>query len=271
MWPAGLGLPTADALCLSAYTYCRLAKCHIVTVLLTGNTDSLSGPLPQLRKGKTVVADSLDCVLGELRALGTNIDHKLSRQELADTLAFCSLIENSLLPAILYGQWLDKEYYDAKTCRWHSNVMRFPQSFILPRSLRQRATEAQLGRSIEEVMAGARVCLKALNARLCVVPDPQYFFGNTTSTLDAVVASHVAAATDLLVLKGDIELYPALTAHATRTLAAAGLTWPEPAPASAAAPKSFSERVAANSDLLFIVGVVGVMGAFAVYVGWGRD
>ncbi|TRY59343.1 hypothetical protein DNTS_016616 [Danionella cerebrum] len=129
-----------------------------------------------------------------------NADYDLSAKEGADTLAFISLLEERLLPALIYALWIDPKNYVEVTRRWHGENMSFPFNFFLPGRMQNRQLERlRLIRGNDTLEAGeetekelyhdALECLNLLSQRL---GSNKFFFGDSPSSLDAYVFGHIA-------------------------------------------------------------------------------
>ncbi|XP_055359385.1 metaxin-1-like isoform X6 [Betta splendens] len=139
---------------------------------------------------------SVDCLV----VLKYNADFDLSAKEGADSLAFISLMEEKLMPALIYAFWIEpKNYVDVTRC-WYAAHMPFPLNFFLPgRMQRQQLEKLRLLRGDEGLEAGedlekelyrdAAECMNLLSQRL---GSQKFFFGDSPSSLDAYVFGHLA-------------------------------------------------------------------------------
>lgn len=129
-----------------------------------------------------------------------NADFDLSAKEGADTLAFISLLEERLLPSLIYALWIDSKNYVEVTRRWHAENISFPLNFFLPGRIQNRQLERlrlirgnsslEAGEEAEkEVYRDALECLNLLSQRL---GSNKFFFGDSPSSLDAYVFGHLA-------------------------------------------------------------------------------
>uniref|UniRef100_A0A3Q2V1G4 Metaxin-1 n=1 Tax=Haplochromis burtoni TaxID=8153 RepID=A0A3Q2V1G4_HAPBU len=118
----------------------------------------------------------------------------------ADSLAFISLMEEKLMPALIYTFWIEPKNYVDVTRRWHAEHMPFPLNFFLPgRMQRQQLEKLRLLRGDERLEAGeelekelyrdAAECMNLLSQRL---GSHKFFFGDSPSSLDAYVFGHLA-------------------------------------------------------------------------------
>ncbi|KAI3360725.1 hypothetical protein L3Q82_012868, partial [Scortum barcoo] len=140
-------------------------------------------------------ADNLMCVFQKY-----NADYDLSAKEGADSLAFISLMEEKLRPALIYSFWVEPKNYVDVTRRWYAEHMPFPLNFFLPgRMQRAQLEKLRLLRGDESLEAGeelekelyrdATECMNLLSQRL---GSNKFFFGDSPSSLDAYVFGHLA-------------------------------------------------------------------------------
>uniref|UniRef100_A0A665SZC4 Metaxin-1 n=1 Tax=Echeneis naucrates TaxID=173247 RepID=A0A665SZC4_ECHNA len=129
-----------------------------------------------------------------------NADFDLSAKEGADSLAFISLMEEKLAPALIYMFWVEPKNYVDVTRRWYAEHMPFPLNFFLPgRMQRQQLEKLRLLRGDDSLEAGeelekelyrdAAECMNLLSQRL---GSHKFFFGDSPSSLDAYVFGHLA-------------------------------------------------------------------------------
>ncbi|GLD68726.1 metaxin-1-like protein [Lates japonicus] len=129
-----------------------------------------------------------------------NADYDLSAKEGADSLAFISLMEEKLVPALIYTFWIEPKNYVDVTRRWYAEHMPFPLNFFLPgRMQRQQLEKLRLLRGDESLEAGeelekelyrdAAECMNLLSQRL---GSHKFFFGDSPSSLDAYVFGQLA-------------------------------------------------------------------------------
>ncbi|KAF1373395.1 hypothetical protein PFLUV_G00238420 [Perca fluviatilis] len=129
-----------------------------------------------------------------------NADYDLSAKEGADSLAFISLLEEKLKPALIYTFWVEPKNYVDVTRRWYAEHLPFPLNFFLPGRMQRRRLETlQLLRGDQSLEAGdelekelyrdAAECMNLLSQRL---GSQKFFFGDSPSSLDAYVFGHLA-------------------------------------------------------------------------------
>lgn len=161
---------------------------------------SPSGSLPALRTNQNETLSRPSDIIIHLRKQKYNADYDLSAKEGADSLAFISLMEEKLLPALIYWSWVDGKNFVDVTRRWFSEHLPFPLSLVLPgRMQRQQSERLRLLRGEEHIEAeenlekelfrDAAECMNLLSQRL---GQSQFFFGDSPSSLDAFVFGHLA-------------------------------------------------------------------------------
>uniref|UniRef100_A0AAY4DA04 Metaxin n=1 Tax=Denticeps clupeoides TaxID=299321 RepID=A0AAY4DA04_9TELE len=180
-WKGNWGLPSVDADCLVVLAYARFAGAPVKIHKIANPWRSPTGSLP-LRKQKY------------------NADYDLSAKEGADTLAFISLLEEKLMPALIYALWIDPKNYAEVTRKWHGENIPFPLNFFLPSRMQGQQLERlrlisgkhglEASEEVEkELNRDALECMNLLSQRL---GSNKFFFGDSPSSLDAYVFGHLA-------------------------------------------------------------------------------
>ncbi|XP_078060540.1 metaxin-1-like [Mustelus asterias] len=198
-WKGDWGLPSVDTESLTVLAYARFSGAPVRVHKLCNPWKSPSGVLPALKTEKDVVSQPLQ-ILAYLRKQKYNADYGLSATQGADTLAFASLIEEKLLPALIYMFWVDSKNYVSFTRPWYGEAIPFPLNFFLPNRMHTHFLErlrlirgGQWNDNEEEaeneIYKEARECLTLLSQRL---GSQKFFFGDSPSSLDAIVFGHLA-------------------------------------------------------------------------------
>ncbi|CAL8248964.1 unnamed protein product [Lota lota] len=199
-WEGDWGLPSVDTDCLIVLAYAKFAGAPLKVQKISNPWRSPSGSLPALRTSKGEVLSRPSDIIIHLRKQKYNADYDLSAREGADTLAFSSLLEEKLLPALIHTFWMDSKNYVELTRRWYAEHMPFPLSLFVPGRL-QAGQQARLrlsrsdhaldaGEELEKELYGDAVeCMNLLSQRL---GSSKFFFGDSPSSLDAVVFGHLA-------------------------------------------------------------------------------
>ncbi|GAB1609050.1 metaxin-1-like [Argonauta hians] len=197
VWHGAWGLPTVEPKCLAVLTYCKFSDVP-VSLQKTGNPyRSPSGEFPLLRHG-TEIQSSTENIISYLREKHWGCDYKLSNSQGADTIAFCSLLEEKLLPAVLHLWWIDAKTYIDLTRPGFAKAAPFPLNFFLPNKMRRKAKTRIYSKYTENVTDmeynmkiynEAKLCLNLLEKKL---GTNQYFFGTSPSLFDAIVFGYLA-------------------------------------------------------------------------------
>ncbi|XP_015245451.1 PREDICTED: metaxin-1 isoform X3 [Cyprinodon variegatus] len=159
-----------------------------------------SGSLPALRTNQKETLSRPSDIIIHLRKQKYNADYDLSAKEGADSLAFISLLEEKLMPALIYTFWIEPKNYVEVTRRWYAEHMMFPLNFFLPGRMQNRQLEKlrllrgdqnlEAGEELEkELYRDAAECMNLLSQRL---GSQKFFFGDSPSSLDAFVFGHLA-------------------------------------------------------------------------------
>ncbi|KAK2168212.1 hypothetical protein LSH36_19g05007 [Paralvinella palmiformis] len=198
VWHGDWGLPSIDHHCLAVMAYCKFSEAP-VTLTKCGNPwKSPSGELPVLKHDKALMT-KVNEIFNYLRQNRWGLDHELTTKQCADIVAFTALIEDKLVPALLYLWWVDSKTYLELTRPWFSSRLPFPLNFYLPLKkhkdyvnyLNQAYNADNLTETEREqkVYKDAKECLNILSSKL---GNKDYFFGNSPSSLDAVVFGYLA-------------------------------------------------------------------------------
>lgn len=199
-WEGAWGLPSVDTDCLTVLVYAKFAGAPLKVHKSSNPWRSPSGSLPALRTSKGEVFSRPSDIIIHLRKQKYNADYDLSAREGADTLAFTSLLEEKLLPALIYTFWVECKNYVEVTRRWYAEHMPFPLSLFLPGRMQAGQLERlrlshgdhalDAGEELEkELYHDAVECMNLLSQRL---GTNKFFFGDSPSSLDAFVFGHLA-------------------------------------------------------------------------------
>uniref|UniRef100_A0A3P8TZQ0 Metaxin n=1 Tax=Amphiprion percula TaxID=161767 RepID=A0A3P8TZQ0_AMPPE len=199
-WEGDWGLPSVSTDCLVVLAYAQFAGAPLKLRKISNPWRSPSGSLPALRTNQKETLSRPSDIIIHLRKQKYNADYDLSAKEGADSLAFISLMEEKLMPALIYTFWIEPKNYVDVTRRWYAEHMPFPLNFFLPGRMQRRQLEKlQLLRGDESLEAGeelekelyrdAAECMNLLSQRL---GSHKFFFGDSPSSLDAYVFGHLA-------------------------------------------------------------------------------
>ncbi|XP_010872044.1 metaxin-1 [Esox lucius] len=201
-WKGDWGLPSVDTDCLTVLAYAKFAGAPLKVYKITNPWRSPTGVLPALKTAEKSIGSlsKPSNIIIHLRKQKYNADYDLSAKEGADTLAFVSLLEEKLLPALIYTQWVDSKNYVDVTRRWYAENIPFPLNFLLPNRIHTQQLERlrlvrgdptlEPGEQLEkELYHDALECMTLLSQRL---GSHKFFFGDSPSSLDAYVFGHLA-------------------------------------------------------------------------------
>uniref|UniRef100_A0A3B3XXF3 Metaxin n=2 Tax=Poecilia mexicana TaxID=48701 RepID=A0A3B3XXF3_9TELE len=203
-WEGDWGLPSVSTDCLVVLVRVRSASLRRKKSSKTSHALLLPmvspGSLPALRTNQNETLSRPSDIIIHLRKQKFNADFDLSAKEGADSLAFISLLEEKLMPALIYTFWVEPKNFVEVTRRWYAEHMMFPLNFFLPGRMQSRQLEKlRLLRGDEHLEAGeelekelyrdAAECMNLLSQRL---GSHKFFFGDSPSSLDAYVFGHLA-------------------------------------------------------------------------------
>ncbi|PIK62175.1 putative metaxin-1 [Apostichopus japonicus] len=163
------------------------------------NPGIASALYPIFRANEKVFKDSDEEVIKYLKEKNFNADAGLTDQERADVLAYAALMEERLQPALLYLWWVDAKNHVEFSRPWYARAFHFPFNYFLPgrihRAAEERLESTRGGNHIlpeelrSKVFKDAKDCLDLLSEKL---NEQQFFFGDSPSSLDALVFSYLA-------------------------------------------------------------------------------
>ncbi|ESO88232.1 hypothetical protein LOTGIDRAFT_234567 [Lottia gigantea] len=198
VWKGDWDLPSVDPSCLAALAYCRFSGVPVKLKKIGNPWRSPSGELPIMRH-KKVTETKVTEIFSYLRKQNYGCDFNLSNKQSADAIAFSSMLEEKLLPAILHLWWVDNKTYSDFTRPWYAKVLPFPLNFFIPDQIQKKAsmrvTLTKGGSNVTDseleakIYKEAKECMNYLAYRL---GKQDYFFGNAPSSLDALVFGYLA-------------------------------------------------------------------------------
>ncbi|XP_077989204.1 metaxin-1-like [Glandiceps talaboti] len=197
-WKGDWGLPSVDTNCLIVMTYAKFAGAPIKMKRTNNPWWSQTGELPVFRSDGKVLHEPKN-IIKFLNESHCNPDQDVPKKEHISTLAYASLLEERLLPALLHTFWVDSRNYVEFTRTWYAKAMSFPFSFFIPGQLHKKAVtrleSSRGGKHIEEeemeglIYKDAKECLNLLSAKL---GDKDYFYGDTPTSVDAYIFGYIA-------------------------------------------------------------------------------
>ncbi|XP_062254963.1 metaxin-1-like isoform X1 [Platichthys flesus] len=154
-WEGDWGLPSVSSDCLVVLAYAQFAGAPLKVKKMSNPWRSPGGSLPALRTNQKESLSRPSEIIIHLRKQKFNADFDLSAKEGADSLAFISLMEEKLTPALIYTFWVEPKNYVDVTRRWYAEHLPFPLNFFLPgRMQRQQLEKLRLLRGEEILEAG---------------------------------------------------------------------------------------------------------------------
>uniref|UniRef100_A0A3P9JHG0 Metaxin n=1 Tax=Oryzias latipes TaxID=8090 RepID=A0A3P9JHG0_ORYLA len=199
-WEGDWGLPSVSTDCLVVLAYAQFAGAPLKVRKICNPWRSPSGSLPAFRTSQKETLSRTSDIIIHLRKQKFNADYDLSAKEGADSLAFISLMDEKLKPALIYTFWIEPKNYVDVTRRWFAEHLPFPLNFFLPGRMQSQQLEKlrllqgderlEAGEELEkELYRDATECLNLLSQRL---GSQKFFFGDSPSSLDAYVFGHLA-------------------------------------------------------------------------------
>ncbi|XP_063736915.1 metaxin-1-like isoform X1 [Eleginops maclovinus] len=140
-WEGAWGLPSVSSDCLTVLAYAQFAGAPLKLRKISNPWRSPSGSLPALRTNQNETLSRPSDIIIHLRKQKFNADFDLSAKEGADSLAFISLLEERLRPALIYNSWVDSKNYVEVTRRWYAEHLPFPLNFLLPGRMQRQQLE----------------------------------------------------------------------------------------------------------------------------------
>ncbi|XP_053552954.1 metaxin-1-like [Bombina bombina] len=181
-------------------TYAKFSGAPLKVHKISNPWRSPSGYLPALKTQDDGVVFQTNRIITHLRKQKYNADYDLSAKQGADTLAFMSLMEEKLLPALIHSFWIDAKNYVEYTRKWYAEAIPFPLNFFIPNQMHKRHLErlqlirGEGWREDDEILEkqlyiDAQECMTLLSQRL---GTQKFFFGDSPASLDAYVFSYLA-------------------------------------------------------------------------------
>lgn len=197
-WKGDWGLPSVDRDCLKVMAFAQFAGAPIKIHHNRKLWRNISGHYPIFYHNGTVLR-SADDIINHLKQKQFDPDTELTDQQRADILAYSSLLEERLLPALQYTWWVDAKNYTELSRPWYARAIQFPLNYFIPGQL-QRSAESKLeasrggdhlqdGELSRRVVKDAKYCLNLLSERL---GEKEFFFGESPTSMDALVFSYLA-------------------------------------------------------------------------------
>ncbi|XP_064638812.1 metaxin-1-like [Lineus longissimus] len=197
VWKGDWGLPSVEPNCLAVMAYCKFGSVPVDVKATNNPWKSPTGNLPVLRHDDHSKA-RVSSILSYLREQKWGTDFDLSVKQSGDMLAYLTMIEEKLVPAVLHLWWADNKTYIDLTRPWFAKAVPFPLNFYYPGKkqseyLQRVYHSSNQNLSEEEIEAkiykDGKECINVLSTKL---GKSEFFFGNMPSSLDAVVFGYIA-------------------------------------------------------------------------------
>ena len=148
--------------------------------------DTAGGELVGAEHAESVASEfeGAKAVISHLQRLPlTNLDAQFSPAVRGDIQAFTTLLENNLIPALLYTTWCESEAYSQLTRKAMGRGLPFPLSYWLPHATR-REVKTQLGETTaDEIYEAAARVIDAVAAKLVHAAVDGFFLSEKPSSL----------------------------------------------------------------------------------------
>lgn len=192
------GLPSVDSVCLQVMAYCKFSGAP-VKIKKSKGINQVVYDLPYFSHGLNVKLTKFKDIISHLRKQNYCADFDLSPKQCSDIVAYSSLLNNSLYPALLYISWMDEQNYTEVTRPWYAKILPFPLNYFIPGQFQRKAIkivhaihnyenineeqrETQIYKKAEE-------CMTLLSERL---GENEFFFGKRPCSVDALVFGYLA-------------------------------------------------------------------------------
>ncbi|KAJ1872925.1 hypothetical protein LPJ55_002725 [Coemansia sp. RSA 990] len=223
------GLYSFDSSCISIQTYLQLSKAEWQLHQVNNTNISPSGCLPALLCPESVVESGFWRSIQSLKNQGINLDAHLDQEQIAQSTAYISVLQDGLADALLFSWYLVSENFVETIRPRLAKLFGFPMSLVLPTQLQEHAVQRLKANGVKaEVKDDAaetseasvlrsklpRIYLLAkegfqrhsdksahpiyeqakehLNVLSQKLASKRYFFGDAPSTLDTVAYGYLA-------------------------------------------------------------------------------
>ncbi|GAB4823781.1 hypothetical protein N2152v2_010827 [Parachlorella kessleri] len=178
--------------------YLRLAKIQFSVTECATAASSPTSQVPAVESQTDLVsAEATATAADEFAAARTvidylrkrvNLDVGLTGQQRAELLAFATLVETKLEPAILYSTWCETGAYSQYTRVAYGKQLPFPLSYYLPWSQQRSVRRKFEGTSAVQIYTEAGEALEALANHLTATSGSgNFFLGRQPTSLDALL------------------------------------------------------------------------------------
>lgn len=206
------GLPSMDLESLQMMLYIKFCGAPVDIIKSVSPSRAPSGCLPAFTCSEGTFTN-FSSMTAFLRKQNYSSDHDLSARQCSDVMAYEHLLQEKLLPALIYFWWVEPKSYHAVIHSWFYSHMQYPFKIWVPSNKHKAATEL-IEVLVDEpddpiavetqLLRQAQECLTMISNRL---GEREYFFGRSPSAIDALLVAYLA-----MLLKVDLKM-PALQNH----------------------------------------------------------
>ncbi|XP_034193489.2 metaxin-1 [Osmia lignaria lignaria] len=197
IWKGDWGLPSIDRECLQVLVYAKFNNIALKVNKSSNVFKTPNGRLPVF-KSNNITLDKVKDIIDYLRENHYNKEFTLKRKECARIVAYDTMLQQKLYPALQFIWWVDERNVNELIRPWYCKAIPFPFNFYYPSKFEQEARamfetlyprEDDMAVIENKVYSEAQKCLAILSASL---GDSNYFFGSEPTILDAIVYSYLA-------------------------------------------------------------------------------
>ncbi|KAJ1878875.1 hypothetical protein LPJ57_003160 [Coemansia sp. RSA 486] len=135
------GLYSFDPACVSVQTYLQLCNAEWKLCPTSNAGISPNSCLPAITYKNTVVESGIWSIVQFLKKEGYDLDAKLDEEQLAQSAAYISLVQDSLVDSLLFSWYLVSENFADAIRPRLAKMFGFPLSMFIPTQLKDHAEE----------------------------------------------------------------------------------------------------------------------------------
>jgi glutathione S-transferase len=187
------GLLNASPFCMKLEVYLKLAHIPYKIHYTHNPRISPTQKLPFIKDGTKSITDS-SVIMEYLKTTsGVSLDQHLKPLQLAESLAVQRLVEEHLYFALVYSRWVDDAAWATTKTEFFQDLPKILQAIvpgIVRKQVKKQLWAQGIGRqSAAHIYAAGRNDLAAVAELL---GGNKYFFGDTVSSIDAVIYAFLA-------------------------------------------------------------------------------
>ncbi|KAJ2754723.1 hypothetical protein GGI19_002195 [Coemansia pectinata] len=146
------GLYSFDPACISIQTYLQLSKAEWQLHNVSSTSVSPNNCLPALTCGQAVIESGFWRIVEFLKSEGYDLNAGLDEEQLSQSTAYISLVQDSLVDALLFSWYLVSENFVESIRPRLAKLFGFPLSLFIPTQLRDHAEHRLESRGIHSVV-----------------------------------------------------------------------------------------------------------------------